>query len=63
MDFQHSLLGILNFIGVKALSNTNLIASRLIKREKCSLPVDVCGSEISMLKLPLNNYHQRSSNV
>ena len=35
------------------LSNTNLVASRHIKREKGSLPVDVCRSETSLIKLPI----------
>ena len=39
-------------ITVKKLSNTNFISSRHIKREKSSLPVDVCRSKTSLLKLP-----------
>ena len=39
-------------IRVKTLSNTNMVASRLIKREKGSLPVDVRRSKTSLLKLP-----------
>ena len=35
----------------KKLSNTNLLASRHIKREKASLPVDLCRSKTSLLKL------------
>ena len=34
------------------LSNTNLVASRYIEREKVSLPVDVRCSKTSLLKLP-----------
>ena len=41
------------FIGEKKLSNTNLVVSRHIKREKASLPVDVRRSKTSLLKLPL----------
>ena len=37
------ILGQIFSIRVKTLSNTNLIASRLNERGKCSLPVDVCG--------------------
>ena len=37
---------------VKKLSNTNLLASRHIKREKVSLPVDMRRSKTSLLKLP-----------
>ena len=40
-------------IRVKTLSNTNLVGSRHIKREKGSLPVDVCRSETSLIKLPI----------
>ena len=39
-------------IRVKTLSNTNLVASTHIKREKRSLPVDLCRSKTSLLKLP-----------
>ena len=35
------------------LSNTNLVVSRHIKREKASLPVDVRRSKTSLLKLPI----------
>ena len=34
----------------KILRNTNLLASRHIKREKDSLPVDVCLPKTSLLK-------------
>ena len=37
---------------VKTVSNTNLVASRHIKREKGSLPVDVRRSKKVLLKLP-----------
>ena len=39
-------------IRMKTLSNTNMVASRLIKREKGSLPVDVRRSKTALLKLP-----------
>ena len=38
----------------KKLSNTNLIASRYFKKEKCPLPVDVRRSKTSLLKLPFD---------
>ena len=41
------------FIRGKKLSNTNLLASRRIKRKKASLPVDVRRSKMSLLKLPI----------
>jgi len=37
---------------VKTLRKTNLVASRYIKREKVSLPVDGRGSKTPLLKLP-----------
>ena len=40
-------------ITVKKLRNTNFISSRHVKRENTSLPVDVRGSETSLLKLPI----------
>ena len=47
---MHSSAVILNrFL---TLSNTNLVASRHIEREKVSLPVDVRCSKTSLLKLP-----------
>ena len=53
VDFLHSWALILNiFLGqiismrIKTLGNTNISASRLIKREKGSLPVDVLRSKI-----------------
>ena len=39
-------------IRMKTLSNRNMVASRLIKREKGSLPVDVRCSKTALLKLP-----------
>ena len=39
-------------IRIKTLGNTNMVASRPIKREKGSLPVDVRCSKTSLLKLP-----------
>ena len=40
---------------VKTSSNTNLVASRFIKRENSSLPVDVRRSKTSLLELPFNS--------
>ena len=37
---------------VKARSNTDLVASRYIKKEKGLLPVDARGSKTSLLELP-----------
>ena len=37
---------------ITTLSNTNTVASRHIKRERGSLPVDVRRSKTSLLKLP-----------
>ena len=51
-DFEQ-IIGQIVSIRVKKLSNTNLVASRYIKREKGLLPVDVRGSKTSLLKLPL----------
>ena len=45
-------LGSIVFKREKKVSNTSLLASRHIKREKASLPVDVRGSKTSLLKLP-----------
>jgi len=39
-------------ITIKTLGNKNMVASRLIKREKGSLPVDVRRSKTSRLKVP-----------
>ena len=50
-DFKQ-IFGQIAFIRVKALSNTNLVASRDSKIEKSSHPVDVCRSKMSLLKLP-----------
>ena len=51
-NFDH-IFGQIVSIRVKTLSNTNMVASRLIKREKGSLPVDVRRSKTSLLKLPI----------
>ena len=37
---------------MKTLGNTNMVASRLIKREKSSLPVDVCRSKTALITRP-----------
>ena len=67
---RHTSIGILSFaqmfvqivaISVKTLSNTNLVASRLIKREKGSLPVNVRRSKMSLLKLPSISCCQRET--
>ena len=66
MDFLHTWAVILNtFLGrlslqelSQSIGNTNTVASRLIKREKGSLPVDVRRSKTSLLKLP--NYQQNA---
>ena len=50
-DFEQ-ILGQVVSLKVKTLSNTNLVASRRVKREKGSLPVDVPRSKASVLKLP-----------
>ena len=51
MDFlQHWAVVWLKLSGSN--SNTNLLASKPIKREKASLPVDVCRSKTPLLKLP-----------
>ena len=39
-------------VRVKILSNTNLVASRNINKQKASLPVDVLRPETSLLQLP-----------
>ena len=50
-DFEQILRQNLS-LRVKTLSHTYLVASRYIKREKLSLPVDVRRSKTSLLKLP-----------
>ena len=49
-------------MGEKKLSNTNLVVSRRIKREKASLLVDVRRSKTSLLKLP-NNDSKKSDEI
>ena len=54
MEILHFSAVILNkFLDVQSFnkkdSNTNLVASKHIKREKGSLPVDVRGSKTSLL--------------
>ena len=53
-DFEQ-IFGQIVSIRITTLSNTNTVASRHIKRERGSLPVDVRRSKTSLLKLP--NYH------
>ena len=50
-DFEQ-ILGQIVFLRKKALSNTNLVASRHIKSEKGSLPVDVRRSKTFLLTTP-----------
>ena len=50
-DFEQIFYQIVSF-RVKTLSHTNLVASRLIKREEDSLPLDCRRSKTSLLKLP-----------
>ena len=50
-DFEQ-IFGQIFFLRVKTFRNTNKEASRHIKREKGSLPVDVHRSKTSLLKLP-----------
>ena len=47
-DFEQ-ILGHMVSLRIKTLSNTNVVASKHIKREKGSLPVDVRGSKTSLL--------------
>ena len=54
-DFEQLIRQIIS-ISVKTLSNTNLVPSRHIKREKGSLPVDFPTSKTSLLKLPRQLY-------
>ena len=53
-DFEQ-IFGQIVSIRIKTLGNINTVASRLAKREKGSLPVDVRRSKASLLKLP-NGY-------
>ena len=46
------IFGQIVFLRVKTLCNTNVVASRLIKREKRSLPDDVRRRKTSVVKLP-----------
>ena len=50
-DFEQ-ILGQIASLRVKTLSNTNLVASRHIKRDKGSPPVDVRFLKTLLLKLP-----------
>ena len=47
-DFEH-VFGQIVSTRIKPLGNTNTVASRLIKSEKGSLPVDVRRSKTSLL--------------
>ena len=48
--------GLIVFIRVKKLTNSNLVASRPIKREKTSFQLDKPHSKTFLLKLP-NKYY------
>ena len=50
-DFDQ-MFGQIDSVREKIRRNTNLLASRHIKREKVSLPVDMRRSKTSLLKLP-----------
>ena len=50
-DFEQ-IFGQIVSIRIKTLGNINTVASRLTKREKGLLPVDVRRSKTSLLKLP-----------
>ena len=50
-DFEQIFEQIVS-IRIKTLGNINTVASRLIKRGKGSLPLDVRRSKTSLLKLP-----------
>ena len=52
-DFEQ-IFGQIVSIRITTFSNTNTVASRQIKRERGSLPVDVRRSKPSQLKLPKN---------
>ena len=54
-DFQLTFGQIVSIRVKKKLSNTNLVASRHIKREKGSLPLDVRRSKMYFLKLPIES--------
>ena len=51
-DFEQ-IFGQIVSVRIKTLGNINTVASRLIKRGKGSLPVDVRRSKTSLLKLPI----------
>ena len=57
-DFQQIFEQILS-VRVESLSNTDLVSSRHLKREKGSLPVDVRRSKTSLLKLPDSVNHKK----
>ena len=52
-DFEQ-IFGQIVSVRIKTLGNINTVASRLIKRGKGSLPVDVRRSKTSLLKLPIS---------
>ena len=54
-DFEQ-MFGQIVSVRVKTLSDTDLVASRHLKREKGSLPVDVRGSKTLLLQLPIGQF-------
>ena len=54
-DFEQ-MFGQIVSVRVKTLSDTDLVASRHLKREKGLLPVDVRGSKTLLLKLPIGQF-------
>jgi len=65
--FIHSLAVVLPAfvsVRVKEPSKTNLVTSRhiliFLKKDKASLPVDVCRSKTSLLKLPIKSSRQHT---
>ena len=57
-DFEQ-IFGQIVSIRIKTLGIINMVASRLTKREKGSLPVDVRRSKTSLLKLPITVTNNR----
>ena len=57
---MNQFLGQIVSVRVKSLSNTDLVSSRQLKREKGPLPVDVRRSKTSLLKLPNSFNHNKA---
>ena len=51
---MEQIFGQILSIRIKTLSNTNMVTSRLIQREKGSLPVHVRRSKTSLRELPIS---------